>query len=44
MKIVALKNKVDDEILEAVAEIVVDVFKDGIDVGVAAARKEGQSA
>jgi hypothetical protein len=41
MKIVALKDKVDPEILKAVAEIVVDVFKDGIEVGMNAARKEG---
>ena len=40
-KIIELKDRVDADILKAVTEIVVFVFRDGIDVGMDAARKEG---
>ena len=42
-KILALKDKVEPDILKSITEIVVYVFKDGIDVGMNAARKEGRS-
>ena len=44
LKIHALKSMVDAETLSFIAEIIVDVFKEGIEAGLNSTNKEARSA